>query len=205
MFYTTDTNRHGLPHDPFKSCTVPRPIGWLSTLGADGVVNVAPYSFCNAVASDPPMVMYASNGQQAHGAKDTLTNIETQGEFVFNVATYALREQLNQTSLGVRPEVDEMQLAGLTAAASTVVAPPRIAESPINLECVLEQVVELPAGAGKGRNALVIGRVVGIHIDESVLTDGLIDMAKLEPIARLGYQDYAVVREVFRMVRPVKA
>lgn len=202
MFYETKENRHGLPHDPFKSCVVPRPIGWITTLGPDGTVNLAPYSFFNGVASEPPMVMFSSNGPAPRPNKDTVANCEATGEFVANIATWDLREQMNRTSAPVPAEVDEFALAGLETEPSRLVSPPRVKASPIHLECRYERTVDLPCTSPGGRNALVLGRVVGIHIDESVLTDGLIDMAKVRPIARLGYMDYTRVDLVFSMQRP---
>ena len=201
MFYKPEDG-HGLPHDPFKACVAPRPIGWISSVDAAGTINVAPYSFFNAVASAPPMVMYANNGKQPHGPKDTLTNIRDNGEFVVNVATWDLRDAMNVTSGAEKPEVDEMALAGLTPAPCTLIKPPRIAESPINMECRAVEIIDLPCDQEDGANVVVIGRVLGIHIDESILTDGLIDMAKLRPVARLGYKDYAVIEETFTMSRP---
>lgn len=205
MFYEIGTP-HGLAHDPFKACVVPRPIGWISTISADGINNLAPYSFFNGIAADPPMVMYASSGVHAHATadepKDTLANIAATGCFVVNVATWDLREAMNTSSLTALPEIDEFALAGLTPAPSRIIAAPRIHEAPISLECLLHQVVDLPCDDPAGRNVLVLGRVVGIHIAEDVLTDGMIDIAKLRPIARLGYRDYACVAETFTMSRP---
>jgi len=201
MFYRPH-EPHGLPHNPFKSCVVPRPIGWITSYSASGVLNLAPFSFFNAVSSDPPFVVIGVNGRQPHGPKDTVTNIEASGEFVCNVATWDLREAMNKTSAAAPAEVDEMSYAGLTPAPSELVRPPRVAESPIHLECTFHTTVDLPVDDPEGRNATVFGRVVGIHVDESVLTDGLVDMAKLRPIARLGYMDYAVVDTVFTMMRP---
>ena len=202
MFYTTADNKHGLPHDPFKACIAPRPIGWISSISADGIVNVAPYSFFNGVSSSPPIVMYGSNGAQPHGPKDTVTNIKATGEFVVNVATWDLRDAVNATSGPELPEVDEMALAGLTPAPCTLVKPPRIKESPINMECTLVQTLDLPGNNPGEHNTMVIGRVVGIHIDPSVMTDGRIDTAKLKPISRLGYKEYACITETFEMTRP---
>ena len=201
MFYDPRSGKHGLPHDPYKSCIAPRPIGWISTMSSDGVVNLAPYSFFNGVSTAPPVVMFASNGAGPAGEKDSRRNCKETGEFVVNIATFALREQVNQTSAPVPPEVDEMKLAGLTAMPSTNVAVPRVKESPINLECVFLKEVELPA-VHPGKNAMILGQVVGVHIDDEVLTDGLVDIAKLKPIARMGYRDYAVVDSVFSLMRP---
>ena len=201
MFYDPRKKNHGLPHDPFKSCVAPRPIGWISSLSGDGVVNLAPYSFFNAVADNPPMVMFATTGDDVYGLKHTIANIEATGEFVCNMGTWALRDQLNTTSAPVDASVNEIEYAGLTAAPSEMVAPPRVAESPIHLECEYDQTLDLPFD-GKGRNSVCFGRVVGVHIDESVLTDGLVDMAKYKPIARLGYHQFTVVETVFEMIRP---
>ena len=202
MFYETETNRHGLRRDPFKSCIVPRPIGWISTLSGAGVVNLAPYSFFNGVAQDPPMVMFATNGRQPHGAKDSAQNCEETGEFVVNIATWELRDQMNQTSAPLLSDADEMNFAGLEAAPSRLVRPPRVKASPIHLECRYHQTVDLPCNNPEGRNALVIGHVLGVHISEDILTDGMVDMSKFRPIARLGYMDYARVDTVFTMERP---
>ncbi len=201
MFYETK-DHHGLPHDPFKSCVVPRPIGWLTTVSKDGVVNLAPFSFFNGMASNPPVVVAGINGRQPHGPKDTLTNCRDTGEFVANMATWDLREAMNLTSASLPAEVDEMALAGLTPAPSKLVKPPRVAESPINLECKVLQFVDLPSDDPESKNTAVFGHVVGIHIADSVLRDGLVDTAKIKPVARLGYMEYAVIREVFEMRRP---
>jgi flavin reductase (DIM6/NTAB) family NADH-FMN oxidoreductase RutF len=186
MFYEPK-DHHGLPHDPFKSCVVPRPIGWLTTLSEDGVVNLAPFSFFNGVASDPPVVVAGINGRQPHGPKDTLTNCRETGEFVANMATWDLREAMNLTSASLPAEIDEMALAGLTPAPSNLVKPPRVAESPINLECRVLQFVDLPSNDPESANTAVFGEVVGIHIADSVLTEGRVDTAKIKPVARLGY------------------
>jgi flavin reductase (DIM6/NTAB) family NADH-FMN oxidoreductase RutF len=202
MFYET-SGPSGLPHDPFKACVVPRPIGWISTLDRDGLVNLAPFSFFNAVSSDPPMVMYCTNGRHSEGGpKDSLRNVRESGEFVANIATWELREQVNITSAPVGRVIDEMSLAALQPAASRLVRPPGVARSPVRLECRLHQIIELPQARSGASNNAVIGHVLGIYIDDSVLVDGLVDIGRLQPIARLGYMDYAVVTETFRMQRP---
>ena len=203
MFYKIG-GPHGLPHDPFKSCVVPRPIGWISTIGADGAVNLAPYSFFNAVATEPPMVMFSSNGKQAHGTKDSVANAEVTGEFVCNMATWDLRDPMSQTSRPVPPEVDEFELAGLETQPSELVKPPRVKASPIHLECVYHQTLELPCDIEGGRNAICLGHVVGVHIRDEFLTDGKVDIARIKPLARLGYQDYTIAEKVFAMPRPGK-
>ncbi len=202
MFYETRDNRHGLPRDPFKSCIVPRPIGWISTLSKAGIGNLAPYSFFNGVSANPPMVMFASGGRHPRGVKDTLANCEATGEFVVNVVGWELREEMNRTSAAVPPEVDEMELAGLASAPSRLVAPLRVEAAPIHLECRTHQIVELPCDDPEGRNAMVIGCVLGIHISDDILSEGLVDMSKFHPIGRLGYMDYARVDTVFTLERP---
>jgi len=199
VFYSTDENNHGLKHNPFKALVAPRPIGWISSLSAKGEINLAPYSFFNGISDIPPFVMFSSAGH-----KDSLNNIEETGEFVCSLATYDLKDQMNMTSADVKPDVDEMALAGLTPAPSQLVKPPRVAESPVALECTFYQSIPLPGNEDPDREGyiVVIGRVVGIHIDESVVTDGKVDMAKLRLLARLGYMDYTVVDNVFSMGRP---
>ena len=201
MFYKIGSP-HGLPRDPFKSCIVPRPIGWISTISPDGVVNLAPYSFFNGVAGEPPMVMFSSNGKQPHGPKDSLANAEATGEFVCNMATWDLRDPMSQTSRPVPPEVDEFELAGLETQPSELVKPPRVKASPIHLECVYHQTLELPCDIEGGRNAVCIGRVVGVHIRDEFMTHGMVDIARIRPLARLGYQDYTVAEKVFPLSRP---
>jgi flavin reductase (DIM6/NTAB) family NADH-FMN oxidoreductase RutF len=200
MFYEPKHRDHGLPHDPYKACVVPRPIGWISTLSREGVPNLAPYSFYNAISGTPPMVMFSSIGH-----KDSQTNCEDTGEFVVNMATWALRHQVNETSFAFSPQVDEMAATGLEPAPSRIVKAPRVAASPIALECTYWKTVELPSHDENSRHGMVIGEVVGVHIAEDVLTGGLIDMAKLRPIARLGYMEYCVVDETFTMARPTIA
>ena len=199
MFYDPRVGDHHLPHDPFKSLIVPRPIGWISTISGDGVVNLAPYSFFNGVASGPAVVMFCPGGA---ARKDSLRNVEETGEFVVNVATDGQREQMNETSAVVGPEVDEFTLAGLETLPSRVVGPPRVAGAPAHMECRHLQTITLPSDNPQSPNHMVLGLVVGIHIDEAILTDGMVDMAKFRPIARLGYMDYTVVDNVFTMLRP---
>lgn len=202
MFYETKPNKHGLRHDPWKALVVPRPIGWISTVSAAGVCNLAPYSFFNAVSDRPHYVMFGSAGP-----KDSISNIAETGEFVCSLATWDLRFHMNATSAAVPRGVDEFPIAGLTAAASRLVRPPRVKESPVALECRHWQTIELPP-AGEGRKSghfVVFGLVVGIHIDERFVKDGIVDTAAMRPIARLGYMDYTVVtpESVFSIARPV--
>ena len=204
MFYETKGNQHGLPHDPFKSCVVPRCIGWISSISRQGMVNLAPYSFFNAIATDPHMVMFGTGGRQPHGVKDSITNIEETGEFVCNLTTWETREQMSLSSASTAAEVDEFVYTELEAEPAVMVEPPRVKASPIHLECTYYQTLELPSENPDplARNAMVIGTVVGIHISDSVLTDGMVDMSKFRPIARMGYMDYSTVDHVFTMPFP---
>jgi len=202
MFYETK-DHHGLKHNPFKSLVVPRPIGWISSQDGNGVVNLAPYSFFNGVASEPPTVMFSSNGVHSEGSyKDSVKNVRDTGEFVCNLATWETREAMNTTSAMVARSVDEFELSGLTPVPSRLVKPPRVKESPVHLECTYLQTVELPCDKPEQSNLVVFGQVVGIHIDDSIISDGMIDMNVFKPIARLGYFDYSVVDNVFTMRRP---
>jgi flavin reductase (DIM6/NTAB) family NADH-FMN oxidoreductase RutF len=198
MHYDPRSEPHGLSHNPFYSAVVPRPIGWITTLSRDGVVNLAPYSFFNAVAGSPPFVIFASGPR-----KDSQRNAEEMGEFVCNMATYDLRAEMNASSAKVPPDVSEPELIGLEMVPSILVAPPRVKRSPVTLECRYRQTVNLVTGEGETlSDAIVIGEVVQIHIDDAVITNGRIDLTKIRPIARLGYMDYTVVETIFEMKRP---
>ena len=267
MFYETEKNDHGLPHNPFKAIVAPRPIGWISTLDKDGKANLAPYSFFNAVCDTPPIVMFSSTGY-----KDSVSNIDATGEFVCNMANLGLKDEMNQTSASVAHEISEFDLAGLEMAASRLVKAPRVAKAVTALECKHLQTLRLKTLTGefvcnmanlglkdemnqtsasvaheisefdlaglemaasrlvkaprvaKAVTALeckhlqtlrlktltgddtdsyvVFGQVVGVHIDESVIVDGKVDVTLYKPLSRLGYMDYAVVNEVFQMGRP---
>jgi len=208
MFYEPGKSDHGLPKNPFNSLVIPRPIGWISSIDSAGIVNLAPYSFFNAVSYRPPTVMFSSSRGTTSpddDHKDSQRNIEETGEFVCNLTTWDTREAMNQTSATVARDVDELALSGLTAAPSKLVKPPRVAEAPVHLECKHLKTVELPGTAPGDVYNVIFGNVVGIHIkDEFITADGEIDVAKMRPIARLGYQDYAVVNPdtIFTMQRP---
>ena len=192
---------HRLPHDPFKAIVAPRPIGWIGTVAADGTRNLAPYSYFNAVCDAPPMLMFSSNGR-----KDTLRNAEATGCFTWNLATRPLADRMNRTSAPVASDVDEFELAGLTATPGTMIPAPRVAESPAALECRVVQVVALHDLAGApADHFMVVGQVVGVHIDPAFLKDGLFDTAATRPILRAGYRaDYAELGPdaMFQMTRP---
>ena len=203
MFYQPGKTNHGLPHDPFKSCVIPRPIGWISSLAPDGVANLAPFSQFQNLTFDPPYVMFAANQKVAGTRKDSAYNAEQTGEFVWNMATYDLREAVNISGMEVPADTDEFDLAGVTKAPSHFIKPPRVAESPIHFECSYHSTLRLPGNKGLGSVDIVIGKVLAIHISDDVLTaDGLIDVVKIRPIARLGYYDYTSIESVFRMEIP---
>jgi flavin reductase (DIM6/NTAB) family NADH-FMN oxidoreductase RutF len=200
MFYETSSNAHGLPHDPFKAIVAPRPIGWITAMSAKGEINLSPYSYFNAVCDRPPMVMFSSSGR-----KDALTFIEETKEFVCNLATYDLREQMNATSAVLPRGENEMEHAGLKAAPSQLVKPPRVAEALAALECKWLQTVPLePLEGSEASHFMVIGQVVGIHIDDRYIVGGLVDTAAMRPITRAGYRDYfiATAETKFSMTRP---
>jgi flavin reductase (DIM6/NTAB) family NADH-FMN oxidoreductase RutF len=198
MDYDPRSEPHNLAHDPTTSLVVPRPIGWITTLSPAGVVNLAPYSYFNLCASQPPFVMFASNTR-----KHSQTYAQSGGEFVFNLATYDLRTEMNITGCDYPEGVSEPELAKLAMAPSRFVKPPRVANSPIALECVYAQTVSLKSSSGKmHKYEVIIGEVVNVHVDDSVIVDGMIDMARIRPIARLGYRgDYTVVDNIFEMRR----
>ncbi len=202
MHYDTALRNHGLKHDPFKALMVPRPVGWIATLGADGSRNLAPYSFFNAVSDRPPMVMFSSAG-----FKDSLRNVEATGEFTCSIASFELRDAMNLSSAPVNPGVDEFALAGLEAAPSKWVAPPRVARSPAAFECRLWKTVALPAhkAGSDSTYTVVFGHVVGIYIADEFIEHGLVNTGAMRALARLGYMDYAVVtpESVFTLNRPL--
>lgn len=201
MFYEPDKDDHGLPFNPYKSIVVPRPIGWISTLSRDGVVNLAPYSQFNNLGYDPPYVMFSANSLPGSGRrKDSVRNAADTGEFVVNMATYELRDAVNITSQPLAPEVDEAALAGLQMVPGRLVNAPRVAASPVHLECKFHCAFALPGNAFDQVHHVVIGRVVGIHLRDDVLTpEGKLDILRIRPLARLGYFDYTTVDSLFTM------
>ncbi|MBM89678.1 MAG: flavin reductase [Gammaproteobacteria bacterium] len=195
MFYEPRKKDHGLAKNPFNSLIIPRPIGWISTVDDKGIFNLAPYSFFNAVSYSPPTVMFASGvGSTEDKTKDSARNVELTGEFVCNLATWDTKEQMNQSSATLPPETDEIALANLTPISSALVAAPRIAEAPVHLECKYLKTVDMPSWNENDVYKVLFGEVIGIHINDDVITDkGLIDVAKIMPIGRLGYNDYTKV------------
>ena len=191
-----------LPHDPFKALVAPRPVGWISTTGPGGEVNLAPYSFFNAVCESPLMLAFSS-----HGPKDSATLAGSAREFVWNLATYELRGHMNDSSAALPRGASEFEHAGLDMAESRIVSAPRVAASPCSMECKVTDALQLrDLDGGPVGQYLVIGQVVGIHLDERYVVDGQVDTAAIRPIARCGYlDDYAVVDSVFHMPRPTGA
>lgn len=180
---------------------IPRPIGWISTLGADGFPNLAPFSYFTVVCVNPPHVLYCPGRRGADSVeKDSLANARLQGEFVVNIVTESLAQAMNLTSSEVRPEVDEFALASLTPTPSVIVAPPRVAESPIHFECLVTQIVDVSDGPDGG--SIVVGKVVQIHVDEAYLIGDRINIAKLQAIGRLAGPSYVRVSDLFDMPRP---
>lgn len=190
---------HQLPHSPIKAIIAPRPIGWISTINSSGVANLAPYSFFNIVSEKPPILLFSSDGR-----KDTLRNIETTKEFVFNLVTRDLAYAMNETSADWPSGIDEFEKAGLAKIQSETVSPPRVAGSPASMECKLLDITPLVDLDGRdAESTIVIGQVVRIHIDESLLVQGQFDIGKAGTIARAGYRgDYVQVTETFEMLRP---
>jgi flavin reductase (DIM6/NTAB) family NADH-FMN oxidoreductase RutF len=203
MYYEPGITPHGLPHDPFKSCVVPRPIGWISTVDREGRHNLAPYSQFQNVTFNPPIVMFSANQDTSGQRKDSVRNAEDTGELVWNMGTYELREAVNISAQELPHGVDEFERAGLAKLPSRKVKPARVAGSPIQFECVYLNTLRFPGVPPMGTADVVFGRVVAVHIDDDVLTpEGLVDVLKIRPLARMGYFDYTTVDSKFQMVIP---
>jgi flavin reductase (DIM6/NTAB) family NADH-FMN oxidoreductase RutF len=191
-------DRNLLPHDPFKALIAPRPVGWISTMSPEGEVNLAPYSFFNAFSGAPPLVGFCSEG-----FKDSAAFAEASGEFVWNMANWDLRMEMNATSAPLPRGSSEFVHAGLETAPCQLVKGPRVKASPAALECKVTQIVQLQDMNGVQTDRyLVMGQVIGVHLDEACLRDGVMDITLMKPIARCGYQDYSVVDKVFSVRRP---
>jgi flavin reductase (DIM6/NTAB) family NADH-FMN oxidoreductase RutF len=201
MYFYEPRNGHGLRHDPFNAIVAPRPIGWISTCAEDGTPNLAPYSFFNAFNYTPPLVGFASLGE-----KDSLRNARTGGEFVWNLVTQDLAQAMNQSSAPLPFGTSEFALAGLDVAPSRVVRPPRVAASPVALECKVTQIIQLQTQSGAPVNTwLTMGEVVAVHIDDSLIQDGIYQTAAARPVVRGGGPgDYFSIgpEQLFRMTRP---
>ena len=198
MFYNPEIG-HNLPHNPFKAIVSPRPIGWISSIDKEKNVNLAPYSFFNAIADNPPMVMFSITGQKKNiSLKDTLQNIIETKCFVVNVVSKDLLNQMNKTSANYPKNTDEFILAKLEKTNCVHIDVPRVKKSPASLECTLYKILKLPGFS----NNMVIGKVVGVHINENILKNGIFDILAYDPIARLGYKDYTYVSSKFELERP---
>lgn len=199
MFYQPNEG-HGLPHDPFKAIVSPRPIAWISTQDTEGRANLAPYSFFNGIASNPPQVAFASTGtkpDQEH-SKDTVSNIRATGVYCINIVGFDLKDAMNTSTAGFGKEIDEFEQAGLAKARCKNIDCPRVEIAPASLECRLDQIITLKGES----NFLVIGEVTGVHLRDECLRDGIFDVTTYQPLARLGYRDYTAVSEVFALKRP---
>lgn len=198
MFYETEKNDHGLPHNPFKAIVSPRPIGWISSLDKEGRANLAPYSFFNCICDRPPIVLFSSSGY-----KDSVANVDATGEFVCNMASWDLKDEMNLSSAAVPHETSEFELSGLEMSESRMVKAPRVAKAVTALECKHLQTLRMKSLEGEDTDSYVVfGQVVGIHIDDSIIVNGRVDVTVYKPLSRLGYMDYAAVTEVFEMGRP---
>ncbi|MGJ8628136.1 MAG: flavin reductase family protein [Sulfitobacter sp.] len=199
MFYRPQDG-HGLPHNPFNAIITPRPIGWISTRDAQGRDNLAPYSFFNGVAYTPPQVMFASTGVKpdAGDTKDNVANIRETGVFCVNVVEHAARDAMNVTSAGLPRGQDEFVAAGIEKAVCDQIECARVAAAPASLECRMTQIVKIEGD----NNFVVFGEVIGVHLRDDCVVDGLFDVTRFNPLARMGYRDYSTVREVFEMQRP---
>jgi len=200
MFYDTTSNSHGLPHDPFKAIVSPRPIGWIGTRSAEGALNLAPYSFFNAISDRPKLVMFSSSGY-----KDSVRNIEATGEFTASFASRDLADAVNKTSIPAPHGESEFEIAGLTPVDGALVGAPFVGEAYAALECRMTELFQPKDLDGAlSDNYVVIGQVVGIHIREDAIREGRFDMSTVRPLARLGYMDYCDGGDVFQMTRPTR-
>ncbi len=199
MFYEPKLG-HGLPHNPFNAIIAPRPIAWIATRDGNGAENLAPYSFFNAVAYEPPQVMFASTSAKPDrgDTKDSVANIRETGVFCINIVEHAMRDAMNLTSGPWPRETDEFEAAGLHRAACETIACSRLADAPAALECKLTRIVQLDGLA----NFTVFGEVTGIHMRDDCIVDGSFDVTTFNPLARMGYRDYTTVRDVFTLNRP---
>jgi flavin reductase (DIM6/NTAB) family NADH-FMN oxidoreductase RutF len=201
MHFYEPAQGHGLRHDPFNAIIAPRPIGWISSISADGAVNLAPYSFFNGFNYVPPIIGFSSIGW-----KDTVANVAATGEFCWNLATRALASEMNLTCAPAPPQIDEFDVAGLTKAPGRLVKPPRVRESPVNFECRLTQIVQLQRADGaKVDTWVVFGEVVAVHIDKALVADGVYHTETARPIMRCGRMgDYVEItgETLFEMRRP---
>ena len=204
MFFATRDGMRPAPlkHNPMNALVMPRPIAWISTVDTNGVANLAPYSYFNAVSADPPFVMFAPNAAAAHAEKDTWRNVCEVPEFVVSLVCEADGVAMNATSEPLPRGVDEFAACGVVALPSQLVRPPRVASAKAALECRVFQCVQLPVGSDGRASHVVVGEVIGIHLVDDVIINGRIDERLLMPLARLGYMNYGTLGEIFEMARP---
>ena len=201
MFYEPK-NGHPFKIDPYKALVFPRPIGWISSLSKKGIPNLAPYSYFNAVADEPPQVMFCSNGDSAYGGyKDSLTNILSTKEFVVNFATANTRNEMNISSSNYEPNEDEFVVAKIKKRTSKLVKPPSVNDSPVNLECKLLKTLKLKTNTKK-ISTMVIGEIIGIYINNKFIKKGRIDSVSMRYISRMGYSEYSTISSKFNLKRP---
>lgn len=198
MFYEPNARNHGLPYDPFKALVVPRPIGWISTIGADGSFNLAPYSYFNAVSTTPPIVMFSSDGE-----KDSSRNARETGEFCCNLVTHDLLMPMSASSAPLPYGTSEFGMAGLTAAPSRLVRAPHVKEAKAVLECKVTEIIRPRSHSGReSPNVIIFGEVIGVFIDDDAIRNGMVDTEALRIVSRLGYKEYASIDSVFELERP---
>jgi flavin reductase (DIM6/NTAB) family NADH-FMN oxidoreductase RutF len=200
MFYETVLNNHGLKYSPFKACVVPRPIAWISSISEAGVLNLAPYSYFNAINDVPPMIMYTS-ASKGESDKDSVSNIARTKEFVVNIVNFANAEKMNKTSTPIEYGISESELFDVEMAESNLIKVKRVKSACISMECSLVKIVDLSFDSHIVGTKMVIGHVLGIHIDDSVITDGMLDIKAMQVVARLGYDQYTKIDNVFSMPR----
>lgn len=198
--YYRPIDGHGLPHNPFNAIVAPRPIGWISSRSADGTDNLAPYSFFNAIAYVPPQVMFASTSAKPDqdGTKDSVANIRETGVFCVNIVAQSDRDVMNISSEGFAKDIDEFAKSGAAKTECSEIACARVANAPAALECQVRQIVPLEGA----HNVMIIGEVVGVHMRDDCVVNGRFDVTQFQPLTRMGYRDYAVIREVFELTRP---
>lgn len=198
MFYNAQENIHGLPHDPFKALVSPRPIGWIGSQNKDGALNLAPYSFFNAIAENPKLIMFSSMGR-----KDSLRNCEDTGVFSVNMVGFSQIQAMSDSSAALGHGDDEFTHAGLVSKQCRLIDAPYVDGAFAVLECKVSDIIVPKTLTGQHDTAtMVIGQVVGIYIDDHVVIDGKVDVTKVQPAARLGYRDYSIVEKTFEIMRP---
>lgn len=203
MKYDPSTDECPLPHSFFRACVLPRPIAWISTISENGIDNLAPFSQCQIVTIDPPMVMFCANHYPDNSRKDSAINAEKMGWFVWNMATEELKDAVNTSAMILPPEVDEFKEANLNKQKADLSAISMVADSPCQLECRYISTQTIQGKSNLGTVDLILGEVVRIHVKEKYITDGMLDVTKMNPLARMGYIDYSVIKDSFSMQVPM--